>query len=74
MFRARVLGSFQNKAFGGNKAAYREYIDSLPGIGGCKPRRRMAGSSYIYVYAISTEYSIPPESTVEMVQELVDPA
>ena len=73
-FRARVLKSFQNKAFGGNKAAYREYIDSLPGIGGCKPRRRMAGSSYIYVYAISTEYSIPPESTVEMVQELVDPA
>ena len=73
-FRARVLGTFRNKAFGGNKAAYREYIDGLPGIGGCKPRRRMAGSSYIYVYVISADYAVPDETLVERVQELVDPA
>jgi len=73
VFRARVMGTFQNKAFGGNKAAYREYINGLTGIGGCKPRRREADSSYINVYVISQNYSIPPENVVAKVQELVDP-
>lgn len=73
VFRARVMGTFQNKAFGGNKAAYREYINGLSGIGGCKPRRRMAGSSYIYVYVISSDYAVLSENVVAKVQELVDP-
>lgn len=73
VFRERVMATFQNKAFGGNKAHYRNYINSLSGIGACKPKRREEGSSYIYVYVQSTDYNVPSNEIVAKVQELVDP-
>lgn len=73
VFRERVLGTFQNKAFGGNKADYRHYVDSLPGVGGCKPRRRAEGSSTIFVYLLSSDYDVPSDGVVAKVQEKVDP-
>lgn len=38
-FRERYFASFNNEAFGGNKADYIEKVNSIDGIGGCKPIR-----------------------------------
>lgn len=73
VFRARVMATFQNKAFGGNKADYRNYVNSLTGVGGCKPRRRENGSSMIYIYVISSDFGVPSDMSISKIQELVDP-
>ena len=75
VFRARVIDSFQSKAFGGNKADYRLYIDALTGVGGCKPKRR--GESdldpWIYITIVDSEYSTPSLTLIDEVQTAVDP-
>lgn len=42
-FRERYFASFNNEAFGGNKADYIEKVNSIDGIGGCKPIRAWSG-------------------------------
>lgn len=72
-FRQRVIQSFQSLAFGGNKADYRRFINAIEGVGGCKPKRRAADSSWIYCTIISNAYGKPSEELVKTVQSLVDP-
>ena len=45
VFRARVMATFQNKAFGGNKADYRNYVNSLTGVGGCRAEAKEENGS-----------------------------
>lgn len=42
-FRERYYASFNNEAFGGNKADYIEKVNNIDGIGGCKPIRAWTG-------------------------------
>lgn len=42
-FRERYFASFNNEAFGGNKADYIEKVNNIDGIGGCKPIRAWSG-------------------------------
>lgn len=42
-FRERYFSSFNNEAFGGNKTDYIEKVNSIDGIGGCKPIRAWSG-------------------------------
>lgn len=42
-FRERYYASFDNEAFGGNKADYVEKVNEIDGIGGCKPIRAWSG-------------------------------
>lgn len=42
-FRERYFASFNNEAFGGNKADYIEKVNNIDGIGGCKPIRTWSG-------------------------------
>ena len=42
-FRERYYASFDNEAFGGNKADYVEKVNEIDGIGGCKPVRAWTG-------------------------------
>ncbi len=72
-FRQRVIQSFQSLAFGGNKADYRRFINAIEGVGGCKPKRRAAGSPWIYCTIISNVYGKPSEELVKTVQSLIDP-
>ena len=73
VYRARVQETFTSSEFCGNKAAYRKEIDAMDGVGGCKPRRREAGSAWIYVVILGDDYSVPSEKTVAAVQTAVDP-
>lgn len=73
VFRARIQDSYGAKAFGGNKADYQMYIDSLDGVGGCKPRRRESDSPYVKVYLLSDTYLAPSATVIANVQDAVDP-
>lgn len=42
-FRERYFASFQNEAYGGNKADYIEKINKIDGVGGCKVKRLWEG-------------------------------
>lgn len=42
-FRERYFASFNNEAFGGNKADYIEKVNGIAGVGGCKPSRAWNG-------------------------------
>lgn len=72
-FRQKVIGSFQEKAFCGNKADYRKFVNEIVGVGGCKPKRREPGHRWIYVYVIGSDFNVPPAELVKEIQTLVDP-
>lgn len=72
-FRQEIKKSFQNFRFGGNKADYREFINDLDGVGGCKPKRREADSPFVNVWIISSTYDVPSSELVNDVQSAVDP-
>jgi len=73
IYRLRVIKSFKMVAFGGNKADYREYIDKIAGVGGCKPMRRQEGETNIIIYIINDSYLVPDAELLAEVQKLVDP-
>ena len=72
-FRQRVLDSFNPTAFCGNKADYRNYINAIPGVGGCKPKRRDTDSNWIYIWIINNDNNEASEELISKVQTLVDP-
>lgn len=72
-YRKKVISTFQSTAFGGNKADYRNYINNIDGVGGCKPKRRSADSPWINVTIISSDYGVPSSELINTIQTLVDP-
>lgn len=72
-YRQRVISSFEALAFGGNKADYKQFIDNIDGVGGCKPKRRTPGQSWIDIWVIDTEYQVPSAELIDIVQTAVDP-
>ncbi len=72
-FRQRIKGSYGTKSFGGNKADYQNFIDSLDDVGACKPKRREADSPWINIWIIDNALGVPSSSIVDAVQEAVDP-
>ena len=73
VFRKRVFESFKSVAFGGNKANYRSYINTIDGVGGSKPKRRVDGETFIHIPIISDIYGVPSAELVDEVQTIVDP-
>lgn len=73
IYRKRIKASFSSIAFAGNKAAYIEFTDKLPGVGGCVPKRRDKGRKDIDVYIIDSNYDAPSASLVNDVQTAIDP-
>lgn len=72
-FRQAVIDSFKNLAFGGNRAQYRQFVNSLDGVGGCKPIRRASDSAWVNVWIISNTFDVPSTELVSAVQTAVDP-
>ena len=72
-YRNKILSSFKATAFGGNKADYRNFINAITGVGGCKPLRRAAGSDHIDIYVISSGYVVPSSALIDDIQTAVDP-
>ena len=72
-YRKRVISSFEALAFGGSKADYRQFIDQIAGVGGCKPKRRIPGHSWIDIWVIDSDFNAPSAELIDIIQTAVDP-
>jgi len=72
-FRTRYFRSFRTQAFGGNKADYREKVNAINGVGGCKIYPVWNGGGTVRVCIIDGDYSVPSAMLVDDVQTRVDP-
>jgi uncharacterized phage protein gp47/JayE len=78
VFRQRWRDSFNAKAFGGNKADYKEKIMAINGVGGVKVERgtNAAGEKaggYVRCTVISSNYDAPSEELIDIIQTAIDP-
>lgn len=72
-FRKRYLASFENIAFGGNRADYIEKTNKIDGVGGVKVYRAWKGGGTVKLVIINSEYKVPSTEMVNKVQTLIDP-
>jgi uncharacterized phage protein gp47/JayE len=72
-FRARYLASFDSQAYGGNIADYREKMNAIDGVGGCKIYPVWNGGGTVKVVFITSEYNVPTADFVNTVQTMLDP-
>jgi len=74
-FRARYISSVTAaKAFGGNRAQYKQVMHGIPGVGACKIYRATKEDRRIKIYFLDSTYQIPSAALVNEVQEIMDPA
>lgn len=82
VFRKRYFASFENQAFGGNRADYMEKISALNeltevsgngGIGGIKVYRVPNGGGTVKAVFTSSAYRAPSDTLINIVQTAIDP-
>lgn len=70
----RYLQSFTTESFGGNIAQYKEQVEAIAGVGGCKVEPVWNGPGTVRVIVISSEYRTCSEYLVKQIQEAAVPA
>lgn len=72
-FRVRYLSSFDNQAYGGNIADYKEKVMKIGGVGGIKVYPVWDGGGTVKVVFMTSEFKPPSEEFIERVQTILDP-
>lgn len=72
-FRQRYFDSINNQAFGGNAAQYKEWVNSLPDVGGCKVYPAWNGGGTVKIVFTDSAHETPSDDLVSSVQEEIDP-
>lgn len=78
VFRQRWRNSFNNIAFGGNKADYKLKVNAIDGVGSCKIYRaensegEQTGGN-VRIVIIDSNYAVPSSTLIKKVQEEIDP-
>lgn len=77
-FRERWLSSFNNIAFGGNKADYKAKVNALDGVGDCKVYRAENSAGYqqggnVRIVVINSNFSVPSDTLLKEIQQEIDP-
>ena len=73
-FRQRYFDDINNQAFGGNITQYKELVESLPDVGGCKVYPVWNGGGTVKLVITDSENKEPLEQLVSEVKEYMDPA
>ena len=73
VFRARYLASFDSQAYGGNIPDYKEKVNAIRGVGGCKVYPVWAGGGTVKVVFMTSEFKPPTAEFVAEVQTALDP-
>lgn len=73
VFRARYLASFDSQAYGGNIPDYKEKVNAIRGVGGCKIYPVWAGGGTVKVVFMTSEFKPPTAEFVAEVQTALDP-
>lgn len=71
--RKRYLDSLEARAFGGNIQDYKEKINDLDGVGGCKIYPAWDGGGTVKAVLIDASYDRPSQELLASVQKTVDP-
>jgi uncharacterized phage protein gp47/JayE len=71
--RARYFNSFDNQAFGGNIADYKQKTNAIAGVGGTKVYPVWNGGGTVKLVIIDSTYNIPTVELIEAVQTSIDP-
>ena len=72
-FRKRIMIALNEKPFGGNVAAYREFVGGLDGVGGVQVYPTWNGGGTVKLSVIGADWMPASEILVENVQNSVDP-
>ena len=71
--RSRYFNSMTSQAFGGNIADYKEKVNAISGVGGVKVTPVWNGGGTVKLTIIDSEYKVPSEELVDLVQNEADP-
>lgn len=72
-YRYRILNSFGQKSFAGNRAYYAEKIGALSGVGGVKAYRVTDSDDTVRIVISGTDGTAPSSELIAEVQKEVDP-
>lgn len=72
-FRTRYLNSFDNQAFGGNIADYKQKVNAIEGVGGVKVYPVWNGGGTVKIVFCTSEFKPPTEEFIQQVQTKIDP-
>ncbi len=69
------MASLSSQAFGGNVADYKQKINAMDGVGGCKVYRASEwnGGGSVKIVVINSEFEKPSDEMIENIQTLIDP-
>ena len=78
-FRQRWQASFNNIAFGGNKADYKAKVNTIDGVAACKVYRAEDADGEetggnVRIVIIDSSYAVPSSTLIEKVQQEIDPS
>lgn len=73
VFRTRYFGSFDNQAYGGNIADYKEKVKKIQGVGGVKVYPAWNGGGTVKLVIINSEWETPTVEMLDAIQTIVDP-
>lgn len=71
--RQRILRSNQVVSFGGNIEDYINLTSAIDGVGGCQIYPTWNGGGTVRVVIINNDFSVPNQSLINTVQEIIDP-
>ena len=71
--RQRYFDSFNNTAFGGNIADYKQKVGALEGVGQVKVYPVWQGAGTVLVRILGNDSTIPSSTLIDQVQTAVDP-
>lgn len=71
--RAEYFETVNQKPFGGNITEYRQFVESINGVGSCQVYPVWNGGGTVKISILDSTYAIPSALLVETVQEAVDP-
>lgn len=65
----------KSQAFGGNVADYKEKVNLVAGVGGCKVYRASEwnGGGSVKIVVINSEFKRPSDELIESLQSMIDP-
>ena len=69
----RYLASFSSESFGGNIAQYKQYVNAIAGVGGCKVQPVWNGAGTVKIVVISSEFGACSEYLIKQIQEAACP-
>lgn len=71
--RNKYYASLSSQSFGGNIADYKEKVNELSGVGGCKVYPVWDGGGTVKIVIIDSDFKKPTNGLVELVQNQIDP-